>query len=199
VTAAKDSFAEWLARLRARDDTAARELFERFAYQLIALARGRLAGALRHKVDPEDIVQSAYKSFFRCHGEGKVEVESWNSLWGLLTLITLRKCADRAAYHRAECRDLARETAAAPGAEAETPWPEAPGREPTPFEAAALGETVERLLAALDEDERPILELSLQGYTTQEISERLGRAERTVRRLREQIRTRLQRMQTESS
>jgi RNA polymerase sigma-70 factor (ECF subfamily) len=195
VSDAKDSFAEWLARLRARDDTAARELFDRFACQLIALARGRLAGALRHKVDPEDIVQSAYKSFFRSHGEGKVELESWNSLWGLLTLITLRKCADRAAYHRAECRDLAREAAAEP----ETPWPEAPGREPTPFEAVALGETVEQLLAALDEDERPILELSLQGYTTQEISARLGRAERTVRRLREQIRNRLERMQAESS
>jgi RNA polymerase sigma-70 factor (ECF subfamily) len=199
VSAAKDSFAEWLGRLRARDDTAARELFERFACRLIALARGRLAGALRHKVDPEDIVQSAYKSFFRSHGEGKVELESWNSLWGLLTLITLRKCADRAAYHRAECRDLAREASAAPGAESETPWAEAPGREPTPSEAVALCETVDQLLAALDEDERPILELSLQGYTTQEISARLGRAERTVRRLREQIRNRLQRMQDESS
>jgi RNA polymerase sigma-70 factor (ECF subfamily) len=70
---------------------------------------------------------------------------------------------------------------------------------PTPLEAAALGETVEQLLAGLDEDERPILELSLQGYTTQEISARLGRAERTVRRLREQIRNRLERMQAEGS
>jgi DNA-binding NarL/FixJ family response regulator len=42
-----------------------------------------------------------------------------------------------------------------------------------------------------------ILELNLQGYTTREISERLGRAERTVRLLREGLRKRLQRMQQE--
>ena len=55
------------------------------------------------------------------------------------------------------------------------------------------------LLAGLDEEERPILELSLQGYTTREISERLGRAERTVRLLREGVRHRLERMQRENS
>jgi len=43
------------------------------------------------------------------------------------------------------------------------------------------------------------LELSLQGYTTREISERLGRAERTVRLLREGVRHRLERLQRESS
>ena len=46
-------------------------------------------------------------------------------------------------------------------------------------------------------EERPVLELSLQGYTTREISERLGRAERTVRLLREGVRHRLERMQRE--
>jgi hypothetical protein len=67
-------------------------------------------------------------------------------------------------------------------------WLEPLCREPTPVEAAVLGETVEHLFASLDEDERPILEMTLQGYTTREISERLGRAERTVRLLREKRR-----------
>jgi RNA polymerase sigma-70 factor (ECF subfamily) len=192
----RDSFAEFHARLLAGDDAAARELFQRFAGQLLALARRRFADGLRHKVDPEDVVQSAYKSFFRGYDEGNIEVVDWNSLWGLLTLITLRKCADRVAYHRAERRDAAREVAAPPDAEG-TPWLETFGREPTPLEAAELGETVERLFAVLDEDERPVLELSLQGYTTREISERLGRAERTVRLLRECVRKRLERMRDE--
>jgi RNA polymerase sigma-70 factor (ECF subfamily) len=121
---------------------------------------------------------------------------NWNSLWGLLTLITVRKCAERAAYHRAACRDAAREVPPPPGAEA-APWLEPLGREPTPLEAAVLGETVEQLFASLDEEERPVLELSLHGYTTREISERLGRAERTVRLLREGIRLRLERLQRE--
>lgn len=190
-----DSFAEFLARLHSRDDAAARELFGRFAQQLIALALRHIAAGLRHKVDPEDVVQSVYKSFFVRYGDGKLVAVNWDSLWGLLTLITVRKCAERAAYHRAGCRDAAREVHA-PRDEA-APWLEPLGREPTPLEAAVLSETVAQLLAGLDEEERPVLELSLQGYTTREISERLGRAERTVRLLREGVRHRLERWQRE--
>ena len=177
-----DSFAEFLARLHSQEDAAARELFDRFARGLIALALRHIAAGLRHKVDPEDVVQSAYKSFFLRYDAGNLDVVNWNSLWGLLSLITVRKCAERAAYHRAACRDACREVPMKMGDEASSGL--APlGREPTPLEAAVLSETVEQLLAGLDEDERPILELSLQGRTTREISEQLGRAERTVRLL----------------
>jgi len=191
-----DSFAQFLARLHNQDDAAAQELFVRFAHQLIALALRHIDAGLRHKVDPEDVVQSVYKSFFVRYGAGNLDVVNWNSLWGLLTLITVRKCAERAAYHHAECRDAAREVS--PRGEEAVPWPEPFGREPTPLEAAVLSETVEHLFAGLDEQERLVLELSLQGYTTREISERLGRAERTVRLLREGFRHRLERMQGES-
>jgi RNA polymerase sigma-70 factor (ECF subfamily) len=75
----------------------------------------------------------------------------------------------------------------------------ATGREPTPDEAVALAETVEELLRGLGGDERAIVELSLQGYTTQEISEQLGRAERSVRRLRERVRKQLQQQQVETA
>ena len=190
-----NSFTEFLERLRSQDDAAAQELFVRFAQQLIALAQRHIGAGLRHKVDPEDVVQSAYKSFFFRYDAGNLELVNWNSLWGLLTLITVRKCAERAAYHRAERRDAAREVTLSPGNE--TPWQDPLGREPTPLEAAVLNETVEQLLAGLDEEERPILELSLQGHTTREISEQLGRAERTVRLLREGVGHRLERMQRE--
>jgi RNA polymerase sigma-70 factor (ECF subfamily) len=190
-----DSFAEFLARLQRREDAAAGELFARFAGQLVALADRHIGGGLRHKVDPEDVVQSAYKSFFLRYGAGNLDAVNWDSLWGLLTLITVRKCAERAAYHRAARRDAAREVAPPSGG---GPGPEFFGREPTPLEAAVLTETIEQLLAGLDEEERPVLELSLQGYTTREIAERLGRAERTVRLLREGVRRRLERWQQQS-
>lgn len=192
-----NSFAGFMDRLHSQDDAAAEELFERFALQLIALARRHIGDGLRHKVDPEDVVQSAYKSFFFRYGAGNLEVVNWNSLWGLLTLITVRKCAERAAYHRAECRNAALEVSLARGDD-EAPWQDPLGREPTPLEAAVLAETVEKLLAGLDEEDRPILELSLQGYTTREISDRVGRAERTVRLLREGVRHRLEQVQRDS-
>ena len=193
-----NSFPDFISRLQQGDDAATQELFARFSHQLIALALRNINAGLRHKVDPEDVVQSAYKSFFFRYGEGKVNAVNWNSLWGLLTLITVRKCAERVAYHHAERRDEAREVSAPRRLESAA-WAEPIGREPTPDEAALLRETVEHLFSTLDEDERPILELSLQGYTTREISQRLGRAERTVRLLRENVRHSLEAMQHEPS
>src|SRR5687768_17397928 len=92
-------------RPKLSSDEAARELFARFTGRLIGLARTHLAGRLRHKVDPEDVVQSAYKSFFVRYGEETLAGEGWDGLWGLLTIITVRKCADRARYHGADRRD----------------------------------------------------------------------------------------------
>jgi RNA polymerase sigma-70 factor, ECF subfamily len=188
-----DSFGEFLTRLQTHEDAAARQLFARFAHQLIALAQRHISAGLRHKVDPEDVVQSAYKSFFIRYDLHNLTVVDWNSLWGLLTLITVRKCAERAAYHHAQCRDAAREVSLQRRDE-KASWLEPFGREPNPFEAIVLNETLEQLMGTLREDERPILELSLLGHTTREISEQLGRAERTVRLVREGIRRRLERM-----
>jgi len=184
-----DSFPAFVARLRAGDGDAARVVFERFTERLLALARARLAGPLRHKVDPEDVVQSAYKSFFARADAIRPESAGWDNLWGLLALIAIRKCADRANYHFAGRRDAARE--ATPTASGY--WPESVDREPTPDEVAELEEVVKTLFDALDLADREVLELSLQGYTTQEIADRLGRAERTVRRLRERVRGILER------
>lgn len=194
-----DSFAELMDRLRSGEDDAAREVFGRFAGRLVGLARRHLDHRLAVKVDPEDVVQSAYKSFFVRQRDGGIEVATWDNLWGVLTMITLRKCADRAAYYRAGKRDVTRELAG--GADDSGPAAIddlALDRDPSPDEAAALAETVEALFRAIDDpDERAILELSLQGHTAAEISESLGRAERSVRRLRERVRKRLERMQAE--
>lgn len=192
-----DSFANLMTRLRAGEDDAARQVFVRFTGRLVGLARTRLDARLAAKVDPEDVVQSAYKSFFVRQRDGSLDVGSWDGMWGLLTLITLRKCADRATHFRADKRDYTRE-AAVGGSDSQ------PGlsglaltREPSPDEAAALAEAVEGLFQSVaDADERAVLELSLQGYSAAEIAEQLGRAERSVRRLRERTKKRLERMQT---
>lgn len=197
--AASDSFADLMDRLRSGEDDAARDVFVRFAARLAGLARTHLDGRLAVKVDPEDVVQSAYKSFFIRHRDGTLEVGTWDGLWGVLTLITLRKCADRAAYFRAGKRDVTREAAGGDDSGFH-PTDLALDRDPRPEEAAALAETVEALFRTVDDpDERAILELSLQGYTATEISERLGRAERSVRRLRERVRKRLERMRAETA
>jgi RNA polymerase sigma-70 factor (ECF subfamily) len=181
-----------LVAAQAGEGDIARAVFERFTRRLIGLARTHLDAQFQHKVDLEDVIQSVYKSFLIRYGDSPLPEAGWDGLWGLLACITVRKCADRVRYHRAECRDINREASAPAGAQDAEPWRDAVGREPTPDEAAVLAETVEQLLRGMEGDERRIVELSLQGCSTQEISQTLGRAERSVRRLRERVRQRLE-------
>jgi DNA-directed RNA polymerase specialized sigma24 family protein len=61
------------------DEQAARENFDRFARRLIGLARTRLDRRIRQKIDPEDVVQSVFRSFFTRHGWSGSATPSSNS------------------------------------------------------------------------------------------------------------------------
>jgi RNA polymerase sigma-70 factor (ECF subfamily) len=191
---ADESFAELMARLRAGDEDAAARVFRQFTRRLIGLARARLAPAVRQKVDPEDVLQSAYKSFFRRHADGEFDLDGWDGLWGLLTCITLRKCVEQVEHFQAACRDVRREAAGPSLGRYAGPW-QALAREPTPPEAVLLTEAVEELLRTLTVRDRAIVSLALQGYTVEEISEQLGRPPRTVYRVLAGVKDQLREMQ----
>src|SRR5205814_774469 len=76
--------AELVARCRRQDEAAAEELFRRYAGRLTALARARLSRALAARVGPEDVVQSAYRSFFLLARGGDVLLRESGDLWRLL-------------------------------------------------------------------------------------------------------------------
>jgi RNA polymerase sigma-70 factor (ECF subfamily) len=186
------SFADVMARLRAGDQAAAATVFHRFARRLVELARARLDARIRQKVDPEDVAMSVYKSFFLRYAEGQFDLANWDSLWGLLTTITLRKCGHRVEYFRAACRDVRREQAAVPLADDSSASWEAIAREPSPEEVVCLTEAVEGLMQGLDERQQKIVALALQGYTPAEISEQVGRSERRVYALLQRVCGKLQ-------
>jgi RNA polymerase sigma-70 factor (ECF subfamily) len=189
-----DSFEVLMVRLRLGDGEAARQVFNRFAHRLIAVARERLDSRLRRKVDPEDVLQSVFRSFFVRFSEGQFEVKNWGSLWGLLTLITLRKCATRTAFFRATRRDVYREISPPPDCDDPGIAWDSVARDPSPTEAAMLTELVEQLLRGLDPREQEMITLHLQGYSIPEISEKVRRSERTVHRVLAHVRKRLSRL-----
>jgi len=188
-----NSFAQLMIRLRAGDQAAAAEVFHRFAERLIALARTRLDRRPRQKVDPEDVLQSVYKSFFRRYSQGDFELADWDGLWSLLTVLTVRKCGRWRARFRAECRDVDREMSLA-ALHDSAGW-QILAREPTPEEAAVLTDTVEYLLHHLEERDRAIVSLTLQGYPVAEVARQLDRPERTVFRILEHVKKRLRRLE----
>jgi RNA polymerase sigma factor (sigma-70 family) len=188
VVAPELSFNDLMTRLRAGDEQAACQVFQQYAGRLIALARSRLGSRLRQKVDPEDVLQSVYKSFFTRQVRGQVEAADWDGLWSLLTVITLRKCGRWVERFHTGMRQLNAEVS--PGDSARS-W-QAVASDPTPEEAAMLTETVERLLHGLEGRERQIVTLALQGAAVAEIATEVGRTRRTVQRVLARVKEQLQ-------
>ncbi len=178
----EETFPQLLNRVRQGDDDAAAVIFRRFVDQLAAHADRHLSPAVRRRTGAEDVVQSVYRTFFRRVRQGEFQLEHWGSLWGLLTRITVRKCA-----HASRGKNRPREAALTPAAngsacEPPSDW-EALARDPSPAEAAAFNDVLDSLLNPLRESHREIVKLTLEGYTQPEIGQKLGCSERTVRRV----------------
>jgi RNA polymerase sigma-70 factor (ECF subfamily) len=179
----EDSFAALMRGLRRGEPDAAAEVLRRFAGRLIALARARLDGRLRQKVDPEDMLQSVCRTFFRRHAEGQLAFGGWDDLWGLLTVITLRKCGRWREHFQTEGRDAGREVPADSGLALLD-------REPDPAEAVQLTDEVEALLRGLTERDRAVVALRLEGCTPAETARQLGVPECTVFRVLDRVKRR---------
>jgi RNA polymerase sigma-70 factor, ECF subfamily len=188
-----DSFAHLMDRLRSGDPEAARRIFDAYAQRLIGLARSRMDALIQQKEGAEDVVQSALASFFRRQAVKPFDLASWDSLWSLLTVITLRKCGHHIEYYRAACRDVRRETMGQGQEDSTASWL-ALAREPSPDEVAALQDTLGELLRGLDERERRIAALALEGHTVPEISKSVARSEYLVRKVLTQVRSRWERL-----
>lgn len=192
-------FTELMERLQAGEKEAADQIFGLFIDRLVGLARFQLDALIRHKVDAEDVVQSVFRSFFRRHSSGDIDINNWNNLLGFLVVITLRKCGKQNRRYRRVGRDVRRElsiTVAADEEEVNVPV-EAVARDPTPFEAAVLTETVQQLMQKLDERERAVLELRFQNYTVLEIGAQTGQTEHAVEGILKKIRKYMQQLCTE--
>src|SRR5262245_22187348 len=180
-----------VARWREGDQQAAAELFRRYADRLVALAKSRLSRKMAQRVDPEDVVQSVYRSFFAETREGRYEFERGGDLWQLLVAITLHKLQLQIRKNTRHKRAVDREQTFGNengllGIEVDLF-----AREPSPVEAVALAEELEQLMRPLDALHRRMLELRLQAYTLEEIASQTGRTQRTVRRVLDSIKEQL--------
>jgi RNA polymerase sigma-70 factor (ECF subfamily) len=179
----------FLARIRAGDELAARELLTRYEAQVRLVVRRQLPRILRSRFDSLDFLQSVWRSFFQRMQAGPDEFEDPRHLVAFLARAARNKVIDE--YRRA-CslkQDMHLE---------ESLWAE--GSRPrelvadieSPSELAEAREAFGRLRDLLPEDRRGILELKVQGLTNPEIGVRLGLSERTVRRALEDLRRRTQ-------
>lgn len=188
-----------LLQWQAGNARAADELFHRYADRLIALVRTRLSAKLSQRLDPEDVVQSAYRSFFAGARAGRFGIERGGDLWRLLVAITLNKLHNQIDHHAAGKRNVALEQSFANETSLSGLRPQTLARDPSPVEAILLADGVEQLMRQLEPLDRRILELRLQGYDVCEIVADTNRSVASVYRILARVKRHLEEQQSPDS
>lgn len=183
-----------IAQWQKGDQAAAAQLFERYSQRLVALARSRLSLKLAQRLDPEDVVQSVYRSFFAGARAGQYEIQQSGALWKLLASITLNKLHNQVRRHSAEKRAVTAEQRLGAEDSMHDIPAELCAHEPSPAEALALVDELEQLMRRLGPVKQRMLELRLSGCTLAEIAVRTQRSQCTVRRVMDEVKLYLARI-----
>lgn len=183
-----DDFARLLGRMRAGDEAALADLVERYAGVIRRTARGLLGPALRPHVDSVDIVQSIHRTLLIGMRRQQFDVSTPQQLVALATTLVRRKVARQ--WRRLRRRPIAHlgDNGLA-NIVAETRGPQ-----DDPARDVLANDAARELLAALDDTDRRLMELRLNGHSTAEAARLLGldpaflrlRLSRLRKRLREQ-------------
>ena len=182
-----ESDTHWIGALKAGDPAAAQPLWERYYARLLGLSRTRLRGRAGAVSDEEDVALSAFRALCAGALAGRFpRLQDRDDLWRLLVVITARKASNQLRRERRQKRGggaVIREAdlLAADGEKAVGGIDEVIGDEPTPEFALQAAEQYQRLLDLLpDGTLRQIAQWKLEGYTNEEVRERLGCSLRTV-------------------
>jgi RNA polymerase sigma-70 factor (ECF subfamily) len=163
-----------------------RQLYEQYAERLLACARRRISQRLASRVDPDDVVQSVFRTVVGRMKEGRFEIKDQDDLCKLLTRITVNKTLRQVEFHKAAKRNPNLEQGQSERAEEELRRVLDKG--PGPEAEVVFADELEHFMNQLRPEEQRILELKMNGYSNREIAEQLGSYERKVTRVIERIR-----------
>jgi DNA-directed RNA polymerase specialized sigma24 family protein len=183
----------WLESLKNGDADAAAKLWGHYFEDLVRLARDRLRGSPRAVADEEDAALSAFDSFCQGAARGRYpRLDDRDDLWRLLVVITERKAIDQVKRERRKKRGGGRIIGRSDSLDGD--WKDSGiasvvSPEPTPEFAAMVADECRRLLGLLrDETLRKVALLRMEGFTNEEVADRLGCSLRSVARKLELIR-----------
>jgi hypothetical protein len=158
-----------------------------------------MAPRIAKRFDPEDVVLSAYRSFFVRARNGKFSLLHSGDLWRLLVGIVLKKLYHQIARHTAAKRSIDRERALPAGGD--SAWSLIPlaGPSPTAEQAIEMADLMETFMTQLDPRARHIFELRLHDERIEEIATATGLNEKTVRRILAELELRLRSLLLETA
>lgn len=168
-----------IVRLRAGDEFAASEMYERYAKRVFGLVEKQMSDRLRVQVGSEDVVQSVFKSLFRGINSGDYNAPAGGTLWHLMAIVAIHKVRRSARRQAALKRDAALTQPLEDFDFAADCAPEA-------FELA-----IREAIEGLKETEQDVVLLRVQGFSVEEIATRLERSRRSIERTLKSVREKM--------
>lgn len=157
--------------VRDGDEDAAELLYNRYARRVLGLVKSQMSEKLSSATEPDDLVQSVFKSFFRKVQSGVYNAPPGRTLWNLIAVVAVNKVIRSANYHTAQCRDLERALPL-----------EISGDAIDKKTADDLSIYVRELLEQLRPQDLQIANLRIDGHSVEEIATKVDRALRSVER-----------------
>jgi RNA polymerase sigma-70 factor (ECF subfamily) len=186
-------FTGLMARAKAGDPDAIREFLGHYDREVRMMVRARLPRRLRPRFDSADFVQAVWQSFFSDLPRVLPDFQSPRHLRRFLYGVVRNKVYEQ---HRrltqTDKHDLMREEPLYIRRGGREVPREVASPDPSPSQAAQARDRLAQLTAGCSPREVEVLTLRHQGLTHEEIAERTGVNERTVRRTIESARARLE-------
>jgi RNA polymerase sigma-70 factor (ECF subfamily) len=169
MTAPGPSFAEFLARVRAGDESAALDLVRRYEPALRMEVRLRMGDPrLRQLLEPADICQSVLGSFFVRVASGQFDLDGPNQLLALLLTMARNKVAQQARRQLALRRDVRR------GIPLDEKTMELVSDEPSPVRVIIGRDLLAEFQRRLSDEERLLSRMRADGLEWADIAAEVG-------------------------
>ncbi|MFO0426101.1 MAG: RNA polymerase sigma factor, partial [Planctomyces sp.] len=164
---------------REGDEQAASEFYHRHVEHLLRLVQRNIAQRFSVRFDAEDVVQSVMRTVFRKAESGGLQAKNCNELWKQISTIALNKVRNRV---RGESRrkNYVRRTMHLSDESSQVSMNEE-------SDAVAISDLLQTVRQRLEPPLDQTLELLLEGWSCDEISERTGLTTRSIQRHRERI------------
>jgi len=188
-----DDFTDLMKRAKTGDSAAIGEFLTRFQREVQMMVRTRLPKKLRAQYDSVDFVQAVWQSFFSDFQDNPRDFVNTEHLRGFLAGVVRNKVREQ---HRRLTRtakyNVSREQRLYVRRGDREVLREVISPDPSPSETAQADDRLEQLIAGRSPREVEVVTLRRQGLTHAEIAARTGMDERSVRRIIELVRARLE-------
>ena len=165
-----EQFSELLAKARLGDAAAQESICQRYERQVRVVARVLLGPQLRAQLDSTDLMQSVHHSMLLGIKDQRFDIASPEKLVALACTLARRKVARKWRLHRRQVRlgNITGDSSYIASTLSAIANPHS-----GPAEIAEFNDQLAKLCESLNEVERKMLEMRLDGYTTGEVAESL--------------------------